>query len=77
MFDPCRFYSPREVIEEAHAPRQLVYDSLKSGELPSLRRGVRWLVPGASAAAWVEGIVHSDAGERFDRREAVPLTDHL
>jgi hypothetical protein len=58
-FDPTRFYRPREVWRGSGAPRSMVYDALASGELPALRRGNRWLIPGQSAIEWIEGVVPS------------------
>jgi hypothetical protein len=53
MFDPGRFYRPREIREIAHAPRALVYAALEHGDLRAIRRGRRWLIPGRSALEWI------------------------
>jgi excisionase family DNA binding protein len=55
MFDPARFYSAPEVWRLSHAPRDLIYEALRSGELRSIRRGKRWLIPGSAALEWAGG----------------------
>lgn len=56
MITPDRFYSVDELRKAAHAPRALVYDALRSGELRAFRRGRRWLIPGAAALAWLQKV---------------------
>lgn len=64
MFDVDRFYTAAEVVRESEAPRAMVYDALRSGELRSIRRGRRFLVPGACAVEWIAGIVGGEASAR-------------
>lgn len=54
MFDPHRFYTADEVRTIAHAPRDLVYRSLVKGDLQALRRGRRYLIPGAAVIEWLD-----------------------
>lgn len=56
MIRSDRFYGVQELRQETHAPRQLIYSALEAGELRGWRRGRRWLIPGASALAWLEGL---------------------
>jgi excisionase family DNA binding protein len=53
VLDDRRFYRPREVVFETHAPRSLVYDALRSGDLRAIRRGSRWLIPGGAVLDWL------------------------
>ncbi len=53
MFEPDRFYTAGEVWHLSHAPRELVYSALHSGDLQAIRRGTRWLIPGRSALEWI------------------------
>ncbi len=59
-----RWYSANEICRETNSPRLLVYESLESGELPALRRGRKWLIPGGSAIDWIEGFARD--GHRSD-----------
>ena len=54
MFDPNRFYRPKEIRDLANAPRALVYAALRHGDLRAIRRGRRWLIPGRAAIEWIE-----------------------
>jgi excisionase family DNA binding protein len=45
------------------------YSAVARGEAPAIRIGHRLIVPEQLLERFL-------AGERFDRREAVPLTDH-
>lgn len=54
VFDPARFYSAPEVWRLSGAPRSFVYEALASGDLPAIRRGRRWLVPGMAVIRWLE-----------------------
>ncbi len=53
VFLPDRVYRPREVAENGRVPRELVYAALHSGELKSLRRGSRFLIPGWCVSDWL------------------------
>ena len=53
MIDPTLFYRPREICRETHAPRELVYAALSTGELRAIRRGKRFLVPGGAVLEWL------------------------
>lgn len=53
MFEPDRFYRPREIWRLSHAPREFVYRALRSGDLRSIRRGTRYLVPGGAVLEWL------------------------
>jgi len=56
VFDPHRFYTPAEIRTISHAPRELVYRSLMSGELQALRRGRRYLIPGQAVIEWLDRV---------------------
>jgi hypothetical protein len=56
MFDPDRFYRPPEIIVKSHVPREVVYAALHSGELKSLRRGPRFLIPGSCVIEWLREV---------------------
>ena len=62
VIDPDRFYSAPELWRESHAPRQAVYEALDSGELRAIRRGRRWLIPGASAIDWMRRLSEAPRG---------------
>lgn len=63
MFRRDRFYRPQEIWRESHAPRALIYAALANGELPAIRRGSRYLVPGIAVLAWL-GV--KQGGDRHD-----------
>ena len=52
-----RLFTPREVSARWHVPRDLVYESLHSGALRSIRRGSRFLVPGAAVSLWLKRLL--------------------
>jgi excisionase family DNA binding protein len=56
VFDVGRFYRPREVWRLSNAPRDAVYEALRSGQLRAIRRGNRWLIPGGAVVEWLEGV---------------------
>jgi excisionase family DNA binding protein len=56
VIEPDRFYTPTEVRQESHAPREMVYTALHNGELKALRRGRRWLIPGHEALEWIRKV---------------------
>jgi excisionase family DNA binding protein len=60
VFDPARFYRPPEIVLESHAPKELVYEALNTGELRAIRRGSRWLVPGSSVLEWINAAPPKD-----------------
>jgi excisionase family DNA binding protein len=53
---------PREVAAVAHAPRDLVYAALKSGQLKSIKRGSRFLVPSWAVEEWIREEVTNGSG---------------
>lgn len=53
MFEGDRFYRPSEVWRLSRSPRELVYESLRTGELRAIRRGSRWLIPGTAVIDWI------------------------
>jgi excisionase family DNA binding protein len=53
MIDPHRFFTPSQVWHLTGAPRALVYEALRAGDLRAIHRGSRWLVPGAEVVAWI------------------------
>ncbi|MGI8616830.1 MAG: helix-turn-helix domain-containing protein [Actinomycetota bacterium] len=54
MIDPHRCYSAPEAIELTGIPRAMVYDALEAHEIEAIRRGRRWLIPGAALIRFVE-----------------------
>jgi excisionase family DNA binding protein len=58
LIDPTRFYRPSEVWRLSRSPRELVYESLRAGELRAIRRGSRWLIPGTAVIDWIEARGH-------------------
>jgi hypothetical protein len=67
MFDPERFYRPREVVTASNAPRDLVYAALHAGALRSIRRGEHFLIPGWAASEWVRDLHRVDGHSQDDR----------
>jgi excisionase family DNA binding protein len=51
-----RAYRPREVVAVTHLPRELVYAALRSGEIPAVRRGARWLIAGGAVLDYLESL---------------------
>jgi hypothetical protein len=56
-----RVYSAREIWRVSGMPRAAVYAALSAGDLRSIRRGRRWLVPGAQAKAWIAQLGRGDS----------------
>lgn len=48
-------YSPEEVARLLGLHANSVYSLLKSGTLPAVRAGRRWLIPKRRLEAWLEG----------------------
>jgi excisionase family DNA binding protein len=56
VIDPHTVLTPPEIARATQAPRDLIYEAIRSGALPSVRRGKRFLVGGAAVIAWLEGL---------------------
>ena len=55
-FRDDRMYRPTEIVANGHVPRDLVYSALHAGDLKSLRRGSRYLVPGSCVLEWMRQV---------------------
>ena len=53
--DDRRAYTPEEVARMLRLHLNSVYSLLKSGEIPGLRAGHKWLIPKRRFDAWLDG----------------------
>jgi len=60
LIDPHVCYSPPQAIRESRLPRAFLYEALDSGELRAIRRGRRWLIPGAALIRFLEELGAED-----------------
>jgi excisionase family DNA binding protein len=63
-FERDRFYTAPKVHEGSDAPRAMVYEALKSGELRAIRRGRSWLIPGGAVLDWIDSLTERNDGKK-------------
>lgn len=55
-------YSVEQVAEMLGVARGVAYEQVRSGEIPAIRVGRRWLIPRTRFHAWLDGEMQPTKG---------------